>query len=518
MKNQIILIICILFVTSQSFSQITVDEYLESITIEKLKNHIDTLASETMEGRNTGEYGQKLAAQYIANEFSKYGLTPINPDSLNPYYQKFDLYKYQTGEMELFYNGRKYKAPVFLSNKELSDSITSAIVFAGYGNQNDLENLDIENKSIFFFSKSVKSAIKKAKSISDSHEINTFIVGIPFGKGFDQELYNAKLTDFKSFTELYYYCSYYLTKYRTGNDFNIILKNNKVLPNLKIDYPKDIRIIFVPEKIAPGLFYKNFKDLEKLSKSNHKTTQNDLLAINQAYFTYKVDYNAEIDTIKTENVIGYIDSKLSDETIIIGGHYDHVGRNYRNEINYGADDNASGTTGVLTIAELLSKINKEQVQFKKDIVFIAYSAEELGLLGSKNYVQNPVFPLSKTDVLFNLDMIGRDKDDDPMNSNRVFLLKWKGGAKYIRKVKKLNNDYTHLIVDKNPGIYNRIRWTFGSDHYSFRQENISCVTYFTALHDDYHTPGDTPGKINYNKMHRIVKLVFLNVLVIATKK
>ena len=93
---------------------------------------------------------------------------------------------------------------------------------------------------------------------------------------------------------------------------------------------------------------------------------------------------------------------------------------------------------MLTIAELLAKVNNEQIPFQKDIVFIAYSAEEIGLLGSKYYVQNPIFPLSKTKVLYNLDMIGRDKDDDPVNSNRVFLLKWEGGARYIRHVKKLN--------------------------------------------------------------------------------
>ena len=366
MKTKLLVFINLIFLFNSGFAQKPVEKYLEYITIDKLKHHIDTLASETMEGRNTGEYGQKLAAQYIANEFSKYGLIPIYQDSVNPYYQEFNLYKYQTGETELFYNGRKYTAPIFLSNNSISDSISSEIIFAGYANKNDLENLDIDKKSIFFLSKSVKSAIEKAKSISDSYEINTFIVGMPFGKNYDNDIYKAKINDFRSFAEIYYYYSYYVPKYRNDIDFNILLDNNKILPKLKINYPKDIKIIFVPEELASGLFYKNFKELQKLSKSNRKTTQNDLLSIKPANFSYKTNYNPIIDTIKTENVIGYINSKLSDETIIIGGHYDHVGRNYQNEINYGADDNASGTTGVLTIAELLAKVNKKQFRFHKD--------------------------------------------------------------------------------------------------------------------------------------------------------
>ena len=517
MKIKFLLVSILISSSLSCFSQIEINEYLDQITIESIKAHVDTLASESMEGRNTGKPGQKLAAQYISNEFSKYGLIPFNPDQENPYYQYFNLYKYHTGESKIYYNHLAYRAPIYIGNKNISDSISGKLIFCGFANENDLLNLEIENKSIFFLSKSVKHAIEKTKTISNTNSVNTYIVGLPFGKKLDEKIFYRDITDIKTFKELFYFYQYYITQHRNEHDFTELQKQNKVFPSLNIESEEDIKILFVPENIATGLFFTDFKELKKISKSNKNSEINNLLSIKPTDFSYKVSFKPKIDTLKTENIIGYLDSDISNENIIIGAHYDHVGRNYNKEINYGADDNASGTTGILTMAKLLSQASMEGLKLKKNILFIAYSAEELGLHGSEYYVQNPLFPLSKTKVLFNLDMIGRDMDDNPENANRVFLLKWEGGAKYIRNVKKLNNENTHLIVDKSPGCKNRILWTYGSDHYSFVKNGISSIAYFTALHDDYHTPRDTPDKINYDKMNRIIKLVFLNVLDISTK-
>jgi len=517
MKIKFLLVSILISNSVVTFSQVDVNEYLNKITIESIKAHVDTLASESMEGRNTGEPGQKLAAQYIANEFTKYGLTPFNPNLENPYYQKFNLYTYQTGESKIYYNHLAYRAPIYIGNKNISDSISGKLVFCGFANENDLINLEINNNSIFFLSKNVKQAINKAKTISNHYSVNTFVIGLPFGEKLNEEIFDKNITDFKSFKELYYYYQYHIKLQRNEYDFSKLLEQNKVIPNLFIDSEKDIQILFVPEKIASGLFLNGFKELKKIAKSNNRSKSNDLLSIKPANFSYEVYFEPKIDTLKTENVIGYLDSDLSNENIIIGAHYDHIGRNYNYAINYGADDNASGTTGMLSIAKLLSQVSKDGVKLKKNILFIAYSAEELGLHGSEYYVQNPFYPLSKTKVLFNLDMIGRDMDDNPENANKVFLLRWEGGSKYIKKVTKLNTVYTHLIVDKTPGYKNRVLWTFGSDHYSFVKKGISSIAYFTALHDDYHTPRDTADKLNYDKMNRIIKLVFLNVLDNSTK-
>lgn len=499
-------------------AQINVNPYLNSISIESIQSHVYTLASDSMEGRNTGKLGQKKAARYIASEFSKYGLKPYNPESETPYDQEFNLYKFSAGETSIYYNNLVYKAPIYIGNKSISDSISGEVIFGGYANEIDFKNIDIKNKSLFFLSKSVKNAIAKAKEISTDYGVNTFIVGLPFGKKLNDEIFTETITDFESFKDLFYYYHYLISSNRTENDFNELMSHNKLIPNFKIDSEKDIRILFVPEELAAGLFWENFKDLKQIAKSTKKTTNQNLHLIHAANFSYRVNYNPQIDTLKTENIIGYIDSDLSNEKIIIGAHYDHIGQNPNLEINYGADDNASGTTGMLSIAKAMAQVAKDSVKLYKDIIFIAYSGEELGLHGSKYYVQNPLFPLAKTKVVFNLDMIGRDMNDAPENSNRVFLLQWKGGSKYTRNIKKLNKKHTNLIIDSSPGFKNRTLWTFGSDHYSFVQKQISSIAYFTGLHNDYHTPRDTPDKLNYSKMNRIIQLVFLNTLDITTKK
>ena len=510
--RKIVLISIVLVLKYFSVSaQVDLNTYLNQISIESIKKHVDTLASESMEGRYAGESGQKLAAKYIEQQFSNYNLNPVNPGSDNPYFQKFGIYKYQTGESTMYYNNLVYNTPVFFGSNNITDSITDEIVFTGFADEKDLRNLNISNKSIFFLSESVKDAISKSKVITSSHNVNFCIVGIPFGNKLKPKVFNNEITDLESFNELFYYHSFFVLKGRNKKDFKTLRNNNKLIPNFILDSEDDVKILFVPEELAAGLFQKNYKNLEKITKTNYKTENNYLKSIKPAQFSLKINYSPSIDSLKTENIIGFIDTENTDRNIIVGAHYDHIGRNYNYEINYGADDNASGTTGMLTIAKLLSQATKDGIKLKKDIVFIAYSAEELGLHGSEHYVQNPVLPLLKTDLVFNLDMIGRDMDDDPENSNRVFLLKWKGGAKYIKNIKKLNKEYTALIVDKSPGFKYRVLWTFGSDHYSFVKNGISSVTYFTALHKDYHTPGDTPDKLNYDKMNRIIKLVFLNI-------
>ncbi len=512
-KNLYIIIFILFCINGQS--QTNLVELLDKITIEHIKTHVDTLASESMEGRYTGAPGQKLAARYIANEFCKYGLTPVDTNAKNEYYQKFELYKYQTGVAEIFYNNLFYWAPIYLGNNSISDSIYDPIIFAGYADQENLKNLEIDNKSIFFLSESVKEAIEKAKNLSSTYSVNTIVVGLPLGKKLDKSIFYDTINDLTSFKELFYYYNFYLTNHRNNKDFGKLLSMNRLIPNALIESDKDIKILFVPEELSEAIFQKNFEDLKKISSIEKKSKKNNLAKIKPAEFSYMVNYNPTIDTIKTENVIGYIDSELSDQKIIIGGHYDHIGRNHNNEINYGADDNASGTTAILTIAELLSNATKDGVTLNKDIVFIAHSGEEIGLHGSEYYTENPLFPLTNTEVLFNVDMIGRDKDDDPAFSNTVFLLEWEGGSEYIKNIETLNKEYTNLIVNTKPDPKDKTLWTYGSDHYSFVKKGVSSVAYFTALHRDYHTPGDTPDKLNYDKMNRIIQLIFLNIWDIA---
>ncbi len=207
---------------------------------------------------------------------------------------------------------------------------------------------------------------------------------------------------------------------------------------------------------------------------------------------------------KGTNVIGYLDNK-ADKTIVIGAHYDHLGNedgrgsslaaDPSGQIHNGADDNASGVAGLLELARIFSQNNKnENVNF----LFMAYSAEEAGLIGSKFYTQNPVKPLNQVLCMLNMDMIGRLRD-----STRSLIIGGVGTSPvWIPLVKKLNSEFELKFDTAGMGP---------SDHASFYLKDIPVLHFFSGTHSDYHKPSDDIEKINFpgevNILNYIVKVV-----------
>ena len=222
--------------------------------------------------------------------------------------------------------------------------------------------------------------------------------------------------------------------------------------------------------------------------------------------------------IKGENVLGFIEgTDLKDEILIITAHYDHLGK--KNALIYnGADDNASGTSAILEIAEAFMKAKKDSVGPRRSVLIMAVSAEEKGLLGSKYYTENPIYPLEKTITNLNIDMIGR-VDKFHQNGNYVYLI----GSDRLstelhniseevnRKNFNLELDYTFNEKD-DPN-----RYYYRSDHYNFAKNNIPVIFYFNGVHDDYHKPTDTIEKIDFEKVQKISRFVFLTAWELANR-
>lgn len=208
---------------------------------------------------------------------------------------------------------------------------------------------------------------------------------------------------------------------------------------------------------------------------------------------------------KTRNTIAYLegsDPNLKDEVVIIGGHHDHLGVKKlgkgKDGIFNGADDNASGTCGVIAIAKAFGQAN---VKTKRTIVFMTFSGEELGLLGSEHYVENPIFPLKNTVAMINLDMIGRQSKDKV----DLYGLGTEKGEVFENIVKEAVKK-TELSVNmiQTPDLR-----AGDSDHSSFKRKKIPVMFFFTDFHADYHQPSDHAEKIEYEKMEKIVKTAFL---------
>lgn len=222
----------------------------------------------------------------------------------------------------------------------------------------------------------------------------------------------------------------------------------------------------------------------------------------------------------TENVLAYIEgSEKPEEILVISSHYDHVGVNDAGEIYNGADDDGSGTVAILEIAEAFKKAVKDGFRPKRSVLFLNVTGEEKGLVGSKWYTDNPVFPLAQTVANLNIDMIGRVGEGMEDAGDYVYLI---GSDKLSTELHNLseevNEKYTNLNLDYTYNDENDPnRFYYRSDHYNFAKHDIPIIFYFNGVHADYHKPTDTPEKINYDLLAKRAKLVFLTAWEVANR-
>ncbi len=222
----------------------------------------------------------------------------------------------------------------------------------------------------------------------------------------------------------------------------------------------------------------------------------------------------------SENVIAYIKgSEKPEEVIVISAHLDHIGVE-DGEIHNGADDDGSGTVAILEIAEAFKKAAAEGKKPKRSVVFLHVTGEEKGLLGSKYYTQNPIFPLDKTVANLNIDMIGRIDDLHKKDPNYLYLIGADKISKELHTISEATNKkYTNINLDYRYNDDNDPnRFYYRSDHYNFAQHNIPVIFYFNGTHEDYHRPSDTPDKIDYNLLEKRTKLIFYTAWELANRK
>lgn len=212
----------------------------------------------------------------------------------------------------------------------------------------------------------------------------------------------------------------------------------------------------------------------------------------------------------SENVVAFIKGiEKPNEVLIISAHYDHLGIK-NNAIYFGADDNGSGTSAVMEMAQAFKLAEKAGHRPKRSILFLHLTAEEIGLQGSEYYTENPIFDLNKTIANLNIDMIGRVDRKHLKDENYIYLI----GADRISKElhyisEKINNEYFNINLDYTFNDENdRNRYYDRSDHYNFAKHDIPVIFYFNGEHADYHEPSDTPDKINYSLLERRTKLIF----------
>lgn len=263
---------------------------------------------------------------------------------------------------------------------------------------------------------------------------------------------------------------------------------------------------FAGRRVGDSGQYKASAFLKDYYKKHHI---NPAVGDSTYYQTVPKDFLPQ-GTNASANVVAYIKgAEKPEEFIIISGHLDHLGIE-NDSIHFGADDNGSGTVAILEIAKAFKQAQNDGFSPKRSLVFLHLTAEEIGLYGSKFYVNNPVFSLDNTMANLNIDMIGRVDTAHKNNPNYVYLI----GADRISKQlhftsEKMNRLFTNLELDYTFNAKNdKNQYYYRSDHYNFAKQNIPIIFYFNGEHADYHRPTDTPDKINYHLLQKRVQLIF----------
>jgi len=505
-----------------SFSQ-TKDEtaikFAKIISAEDAKKHLSVLASDEYEGRETGKEGQKKAAKYIAENFKSIGLKPAINET---YLQQFPLRlntpqepKLKIGKTE-YENLRDYYVFPFREDVEMK---ADNIIFLGYGisdsSYDDYKNSDSTNGG-----ESVKNKILLVLGGEPmSNDSVSFITGTKdFSDWTNNYRKKSELAANKGAAAL--------IVINNNFDLNVqYLKNFLESPTMKLSGEK-------PEKKSEnkkipqiGISIKTANEILSGEKINVDDIRKKILSSRQTVsLKIKSSFNLTIknkeDTIGSENVLGIIKgSEFPDEFVFVTAHYDHLGV-INGKVYNGADDDGSGTAGVLEIANAFAKAKEAGFTPKRTIVFMTVAGEEKGLLGSSYYINNPVFPIEKTVCDLNIDMIGRGDDEHKNDSNFVYII---GSDKISTDLHKINENanatYTKLKLDyKYNDINDPNRFYYRSDHYNFAKKGVPIIFYFNGVHDDYHQETDEVSKINFNLLARRAQLVFYTAWEVANRK
>ena len=468
-------------------------QYGKSITKEELEELLYIFSSDEFGGRGTPSKGQDLATDFLKKNYEDLGIQPARK---NIYEHEVFLQFDEKPNVSLSINKKEFKYYydyiAYNNGPDVSFSDTE-IIYVGYGidhkNYNSYDGLDVTDKVVLAIAGEPKnrrgnyfiSGVKKKSEWSTRNEISRKKEAATKNGAKALILINNRL--FKR------YSNEHMLSDTNKGEKRMSLASDKINENTQV--------LLFSDKNKDYLLQKNRKFMN---------------------FSFEKNYNE----FSANNIAALIKgSEFPNEYIVITAHLDHVG--IQNGIVYnGADDDGSGSVGILEIAEAFSLAIKDGFRPKRSILFLHVTAEENGLLGSEYYTDyDPIVPLSETMVCLNMDMIGRTeskrKETEPedyiyiigseMLSDDLHNINKKANDEHV----KINLDYryndpTSLVFES--GRYIENQYYYRSDHYNFAKYDIPSIFFFSGVHEDYHMPTDTADKILYDIYEKRIKLIF----------
>lgn len=445
--------------------------FAKTITPADLKQRLYIVAGPEMEGRKTATEGQRKAAEYIENQFRQLGLQAGNNNSYQQYYT---VYQDSLTHAAIEVNGKQYERGQDFNLMPGNITATmrfSEAVIVGANATDSLQNTNLTGKLVVLVSnpseggrnpsRSPIMSVLRNKGVAAIFVVNNSFINSPY------------------------------------------LRNNVSQTINPYESAISPQIFFISERVARAIAEADYD----VVKNNTNTTK-----LHKAQILAQVQKQIN-DRLQSSNVIGLLPgTDLKDEYVVISAHYDHLGKR-DSVIYYGADDDGSGTVGIMEIAEAFAKAKAAGKGPRRSIVFLANSGEEEGLWGSEHYTGHPTFPLAKTTVNLNIDMIGRTdssrKHGD--SANYVYVVGDDKLSSDLRTISEAQNKkYLNMELDyKFNDPNDRERIYYRSDHYNFAKNGVPIIFYYDGmLGADYHKPTDTPDKINYNLLAKRAQLVF----------
>lgn len=491
-----LLLLCLPFATTLVMAQNGDDaaaKYAALITHQGLKEKLTILAGPEMEGRETASPGQRKAAAFIEDHFKKLGLKPGNGNS---YQQLYPVYRDILSEKKLSVNGRSFgwdKDFMFsMQTITTGNWKYNGVVFAGYGlvdsatKVNDYAGLDVKGKIVLVLDGGVTTAgggrgfggatMVKLNAARKNGAAGIIIVSADFPR--------------KNPTSI---------------------KGRMTLAPAVAPSPSFL-MATVSEEVASALLGRTAKlslaNLKNIPKGNY-VSELAVSAVKQS------------ETLESSNVLAVLPgTDKKEEYVFVTGHYDHLGKQ-GDVIWYGADDDGSGTVGVMQMAEAFSAAAKKGNKPRRSMIFMTVSGEEKGLLGSEYYSEHPTIDMAKATVDLNIDMIGRgDSSRKGDTLNYIYVIGHDKLSSDLAPINEsVNKQYVNIALDykyDDPKDVNRIYYR--SDHYNFARKGVPVLFFYDGmLGADYHRPGDTVDKIQFDIMTKRAQLVFHTAWVMANR-
>lgn len=492
------------------------DRAFAEITEKRLRADLTFLTSEPLNGRLSLERGADVSAQWLISEFAKAGLQPAAGSS---YLQPVPLIEFRPDReksgvtITKMGQSKTYRAPEVSALFPRNETIRGPVVFAGFGitapelNYDDYAGLDVRGKVVLIFDHEPQEdnaasifsgkgntrhagAYVKVRTAQQHGATAVLLMPEPNRKHPSNEERRARIPG---------------SAVRTGR------LPQQVLAESELQIP----LVSIAESLGKEMIAGLGHSAADIHSTIDKTLRPQSAPLPNTAIEIAIA-NTEIRNAVGYNVVGLLEgSDLKDETILITAHYDHDGPAFNLGAMFpGADDNGSGTVGVVALAHAFVQAG---VKPRRSILFAIFAAEERGLLGSYAYAQHPLRPLAKTRAVINFDMIGRNEEASSQTnglidiaadtSNELNLVGAYYSPDYAKTVQKAN-EFVGLRLNDKWDMEPALNVFFRSDQYPFVLNDIPAMWWFTGFHPDYHQVTDTVDRINFSKMVKILKLAY----------